>query len=180
MLKVKKKKKESDPATCPGGARGERRNSSYSFLTSTLNGGEWSASRPGCALPPPGTHWIGDWVGPRASLDAEAGWKILCLWQGSNPGHPVCSQTLYWLSYPGSYKMLNWQFINFTMMMTISLLGKFCAMLASLSTCCRRRKSLDKNPTSLVLMCVLAKWVEKQNTTRSNTSCFQNPELCGR
>jgi hypothetical protein len=31
---------------------GDRRNSSYSFLTSALEGGEWSASRPGSALPP--------------------------------------------------------------------------------------------------------------------------------
>jgi hypothetical protein len=30
---------------------GESRYSSYSFLTSALDGGEWSASRPGCALP---------------------------------------------------------------------------------------------------------------------------------
>jgi hypothetical protein len=35
-----------------GGAWGERRHSSYSFLTSALDGGEWSASRPGRALPP--------------------------------------------------------------------------------------------------------------------------------
>jgi hypothetical protein len=31
---------------------GDRRYSSYSFLTSALEGGEWSASRPGRALPP--------------------------------------------------------------------------------------------------------------------------------
>jgi hypothetical protein len=30
---------------------GERRYSSYSFLTSAIDGGEWSASHPGCALP---------------------------------------------------------------------------------------------------------------------------------
>jgi hypothetical protein len=30
---------------------GKRRYSSYSFLTSALDGGEWSASRPGRALP---------------------------------------------------------------------------------------------------------------------------------
>jgi hypothetical protein len=42
------------------------------FLTSALAGGEWSASRPGCTTPgerAPVTHWIGGWVGPRASLD---------------------------------------------------------------------------------------------------------------
>jgi hypothetical protein len=42
------------------------------FLTSALAGGEWSASRPGRFTPrekAPGTHWIGDWVDPRAGLD---------------------------------------------------------------------------------------------------------------
>jgi hypothetical protein len=42
------------------------------FSTSALVGGEWSASRP-CRFTPweraPGTHWIGGWVGPTASLD---------------------------------------------------------------------------------------------------------------
>jgi hypothetical protein len=39
-------KKQSSPATRHGGTWGERRYSSYSFLTSALDGGEWSASRP--------------------------------------------------------------------------------------------------------------------------------------
>jgi hypothetical protein len=42
------------------------------FLTSALVGVEWSASRPGRFTPrekAPGTHWIGGWVGPRASPD---------------------------------------------------------------------------------------------------------------
>jgi hypothetical protein len=33
-------------------AWGDRRYSSYCFLSSALEGGEWSASRPGRALPP--------------------------------------------------------------------------------------------------------------------------------
>jgi hypothetical protein len=48
----------------------------------------------------PGTHWAGGWVGLRAGLGAEVRRKILCPCWGSNPGHPVRSQTLYWLSYP--------------------------------------------------------------------------------
>jgi hypothetical protein len=63
--------------------------SSYSFLNSALEGGEWSAPRPARALPPdkepPRTHCIGGWEGPRAGLDAEARGKILCLYQGLNP-----------------------------------------------------------------------------------------------
>jgi hypothetical protein len=47
-----------------------------------------------------GTHCIGGWVGLRVGLDAEVRGKILCLCRGSNPGRPVRSQTLYWLSYP--------------------------------------------------------------------------------
>jgi hypothetical protein len=42
------------------------------FLTSALVSGEWSASRLGRFTPrerAPGTHWIGGWVGLRASLD---------------------------------------------------------------------------------------------------------------
>jgi hypothetical protein len=42
------------------------------FLTSVLAGGEWSASLPGRITTgerDPGTHWIGGWVDPRASLD---------------------------------------------------------------------------------------------------------------
>jgi hypothetical protein len=42
-------------------------------LTSALDGGEWSASRSGhftARERVPSTHWIGGWVGLRASLDA--------------------------------------------------------------------------------------------------------------
>jgi hypothetical protein len=46
----------------------EWRYGSHAFLTSALNGGEWSASRSGrftlC------DHWAGCWVCPRAGLDA--------------------------------------------------------------------------------------------------------------
>jgi hypothetical protein len=41
------------------------------FLTSTLVGGEWSASRPSRFIPrerAPTTHWIGGWVDLRAGL----------------------------------------------------------------------------------------------------------------
>jgi hypothetical protein len=45
---------------------GERRYSSYSFTISALDGGEWSASRPGRALPPG--------KGPPVPSGQEAGW----------------------------------------------------------------------------------------------------------
>jgi hypothetical protein len=55
-----------------GGVLGKWRYSSTHSLTSALDGCEWSASHPGGFNPregAPGTHWIGGWVGPRASLD---------------------------------------------------------------------------------------------------------------
>jgi hypothetical protein len=61
----------------------------YSYLTSVLDGGEWSASLPGRVLPPgertPGIHWTGGWVGPRAGLDAEAGRKSSASVGGRTP-----------------------------------------------------------------------------------------------
>ena len=40
-------------------------------MTAALEGGEWSASRPGCSLPRerPGTHCTGGWLDLRAGLD---------------------------------------------------------------------------------------------------------------
>jgi hypothetical protein len=40
----------------------DRRYSSYSFLTSALEGGEWSTSRPGPALPPVPTVQEAGWA----------------------------------------------------------------------------------------------------------------------
>jgi hypothetical protein len=37
----------------------------------------------------PGTHWIGDWVGPRAVLDAEEKRKIPSPHRESNPRTPI-------------------------------------------------------------------------------------------
>jgi hypothetical protein len=45
------KVKQSVPQHTYEGARGERRHSSYSFMTSALDAGEWLASRPGSVLP---------------------------------------------------------------------------------------------------------------------------------
>jgi hypothetical protein len=69
LLKVSK---VSIPATRHGGAWGERRYSSYSFSTSALDGDEWSASRPGRALPPG--------KGPLVPIGQEAGWAPEPVW----------------------------------------------------------------------------------------------------
>jgi hypothetical protein len=76
----------------PEGVLGEWRYSSTHSLTSALDGGEWSASRPGRFTPrigAPGTHWIRGWVGPRAVLDAVMKRKISSLPRESNPRTPI-------------------------------------------------------------------------------------------
>jgi hypothetical protein len=76
-------------------------------LTSTLVQGEWSASRlsrftPGDKVP--GIHYMGGWMGPRASLDDIEKRKFLKfsgleLWSLC---YSARSQLLYRLRYPGS------------------------------------------------------------------------------
>jgi hypothetical protein len=74
------------------GVLGEWKYSSTHSLTSALDGGEWSASRPSRFTPRktvPGTHWIGGWVGPRAILDAVVWRKIPSSRRESNPRTPI-------------------------------------------------------------------------------------------
>jgi hypothetical protein len=87
----------------------ERRYSSYSFSTSALDVGEWSASRPGRAL--------ATGKGPLVPIVQEAGWAPELVWtqrlrknpfacagiESRSPGRPAPSQTLYWLSYPAHF-----------------------------------------------------------------------------
>jgi hypothetical protein len=93
---------------------GERRYSSYSFSTSVLDGGEWSASRsiralaPEIGPPESHTHCTRGSVGPKAGLHREARGKILSPLQGiepRSPGRPARSQTLYWLSYQAHHNV---------------------------------------------------------------------------
>jgi hypothetical protein len=51
---------------------GERRYSSFSFTTSALDGGKWSASRPRRALSPG--------KGPTVPIGQEAGWASELVW----------------------------------------------------------------------------------------------------
>jgi hypothetical protein len=74
------------------GLLGEWMYSSTHSLTSALDGGEWSASRPGRFTPreiTSGTHWIGCWVGPRIVLDAVVKRKIPSPRRESNPRTPI-------------------------------------------------------------------------------------------
>jgi hypothetical protein len=75
-------------------------------------------------LYPPGkwlhTHWIGDWVSPRAGLKAVEKRKIFCFCRESNPGRPALSPSLYRLSYPSSERVQSWILILFFL---ISIVG---------------------------------------------------------
>jgi hypothetical protein len=64
----------------------------HAFLTSALDGGEWSASRPGRFTTrerAPGTHWIGGWVGLRAVLDTVVKRKFPRPRRESNSRTPI-------------------------------------------------------------------------------------------
>jgi hypothetical protein len=67
------------------------------FLTSALDGGEWSASRPCCFTP--ATDWTG------GVLASDSAWKLWrreksCSCQDSKPGRPARSRPLYRLLFP--------------------------------------------------------------------------------
>jgi hypothetical protein len=71
---------------------GEWRYSSMHSLTSALDGGEWSASRPGrftSSERSPGTYWIGCWLGPRTVLNAVVKRKIPSPRRESNSRTPI-------------------------------------------------------------------------------------------
>jgi hypothetical protein len=66
---------------------------------SSLDECEWSASRPGRFTPGEritDTHWIGGWMGPRASLYAVEKRTISCPLRKSNPGRPPLLKPSYY------------------------------------------------------------------------------------
>jgi hypothetical protein len=88
--------------------------------TSALAGGEWSASRPGRFIPgewDPDTHWIGDWVNPRAGLDDLEKRKFLTLLglELRTLGRPIRIQW-YYEQILKKYGMILW--VGFNCLMT--------------------------------------------------------------
>jgi hypothetical protein len=85
------------------------------FLTSALDGVEWSDSRPGRfsseerAL---GTCWMGGWVGSRAGVDSVEERKNLHF-RESDPCHPTRILSLYRLRFPTSLRYSIYLEINF-------------------------------------------------------------------
>jgi hypothetical protein len=92
LMRIKADKKKSTPATYHGGAWGERKCSSYSFTTPALDEGEWSASRPGLALPPGKGPWYPLYSrldGPQIRFGHRCQRKFFCPCRGSNLDRPV-------------------------------------------------------------------------------------------
>jgi hypothetical protein len=79
---------ELRPPTGHKGAWVERRYSSYSFSTSTLDVVSGQRQAPAVLYPRrknrPGAQWIGGWVGPRAGLETSYRKNPHCLRRGSN------------------------------------------------------------------------------------------------
>jgi hypothetical protein len=75
------------------------------FLTSALDGSEWSASRSDRFTPREGartTHWMA----PRGGLNSVEKIKISCQARELNSGHPAHSLSVYRLRYPSSLLFL--------------------------------------------------------------------------
>jgi hypothetical protein len=92
----------------------EWRYSSTHSLTSALDGGEWSASRPGRFTSrerTPGTHWIGCWLGPRAVLGAVVKREIPSPRRESKPRTPINITTAVGQA---SLTILVWSWLNVT------------------------------------------------------------------
>jgi hypothetical protein len=89
----------------------------HAFLTSALDGGEWSASRTGRFIPrerAPSAHWIRGWLDPRAGLDAVERRKIPSPCRDSNPRSSSSYRSPIPLSYyPPSRYSINVVFVIF-------------------------------------------------------------------
>jgi hypothetical protein len=81
-------KKQSSPATRYGGAWGEKNYSSYSFLTSALDGVRGQRHAPAALCPggrSPVTHCTGGWVGLKDGLNTEVREKSFALARDRTP-----------------------------------------------------------------------------------------------
>jgi hypothetical protein len=93
---IRKKKAKAVPLQSTEVLGVERRYSSYSFLTSELDGVGGQRHAPAALYP--GAHCTGGWVSPRAGLVTEATGEILSPLPGiepPSPGRPARSWTLY-------------------------------------------------------------------------------------
>jgi hypothetical protein len=82
-----------------------RRYSSYSFSTSALDGGEWSASRPGEKAPVPTVQEAG-WA-PEPVWTHRLEEKLFRLYRGSNLNHPVVQPVArQYTELPGSQNIV--------------------------------------------------------------------------
>jgi hypothetical protein len=132
----------------------------HEFLTSALDGGEWSALRPGGFIPrerAPGTQWIGGWVGHRAVLYAVVK-RIASTHRESNPRSPIVqpvAQRQAWPAKVGSlttlYQMLTilsseWWLVTCVQVDTRNLPTGMRKITENLRTCDSRQVSYRVSP----------------------------------
>jgi hypothetical protein len=68
------------------------------FMTTELDGGEWSVSHTGRFIPGgknSGIHCIGDWMDPRAGLNSAENRRTFCPSRDSNLDRLACNHSLY-------------------------------------------------------------------------------------
>jgi hypothetical protein len=129
----KKKNSKSSPTTHLWRHREERRYRYYSFTVWALDGSEQSESLPGHALPLeedpqyPLYRRPQSWSGHK-KLQEKSSLPPLAI-KPQSPGHPVCSQTLCWLSYPGSLELCNTELkIQYALRKNTQYILSLCSM----------------------------------------------------
>jgi hypothetical protein len=116
--------------------------SSTHSLTSALDRGDWSATRPGRFTPregAPGTHWIGSWVGPRAILDAVVKRKIPSPRRESNLRTPIVQPVAQDLNAPHLFQV--WHYFTDPVLSTVNVMLDSC--LAALSAYLHSRSTAE-------------------------------------
>jgi hypothetical protein len=120
----------------------------HPFLISALDGGEWITllSDSFTLRKEPGTHQVGDWVGPRAGLDVSEKSKRFFLCRSSKPGHgpsrsPVAlpiTMTVYVANVLVLLKAIRYSFTrseNVSTCCVVVIVTSYCSCLFTLCTC---------------------------------------------
>jgi hypothetical protein len=131
--------------------------SSMHSLTSALDGGKWSASRPSRFTSrerAPGIHWIGSWVGPRAGLDALVERNIPSPCRGSNPRWSSPYPSAIPLSYHGSW--------------IVDFKARLFVFITS---------NADVSHTFVISLCLFTNWL--QHPSGEANSCSADDEITG-
>jgi hypothetical protein len=130
--------------------------SSTHSLTSGLDVGEWSASRPVRFIPRKGapcTHWIGGWVGPRAVLDAVVKRKVSSPHWESNPRTPIVQPAAQRYTDWAVTALANWSSSCNIKIRYVNLVCKFIVYLSRYLTLQKREMTRGRPSLVSFLVC---------------------------